>query len=57
MKKEKDKLTISVDKEIKDKYKEFCEKNGLKIGKQIEIFMENELKKELEEIKKRGKKK
>ena len=45
MKKGKDKLTISVDKEIKDKYKEFCERNGLKIGKQIEIFMENELKK------------
>ena len=44
MKKEKDKLTISVDKEIKDKYKEFCEKNGLKIGKQLEIFMESELK-------------
>lgn len=45
MKKGKDKLTVSVDKKIKDKYKEFCEKNGLKIGKQLEIFMENELKK------------
>ena len=45
MKKEKDKLTISVDKAIKDKYKEFCEENGLKIGKQLEIFMGNELKK------------
>ena len=44
MKNNKDKLTISVDKEIKNKYKQFCEKNGLKVGKQIEIFMENELK-------------
>jgi len=45
MKKGNDKLTISVDKAIKDKYKEFCEEEGLKIGKQIEKFMEGELKK------------
>ena len=48
MKRGNDKLTISVDKKIKDKYKEFCEKNGLKIGKQIELFMKQELKKEAE---------
>lgn len=45
MVKVKDKLTISVDKETKEKYKEFCEQRGLKIGKQIEIFMAGELKK------------
>jgi len=45
MKKGNDKLTISVDKKIKDRYKEFCEEEGLKIGKQIEKFMKNELEK------------
>ena len=48
MKSGNDKLTISVDKNIKDKYKEFCDKQGLKIGKQIELFMM----KELEDVKK-----
>ena len=45
MKKGNDKLTISVNKKIKDFYKKFCEENGLQIGKQIELFMANELKK------------
>ena len=45
MKKGNDKLTISVNKRIKNKYKRICEKEGLKIGKQIELFMLNELKK------------
>jgi hypothetical protein len=45
MKKDNDKLTISVDKKIKDFYKEICEKEGLKIGKQLELFMLKELKK------------
>ncbi|MFH1501266.1 MAG: hypothetical protein ABIE22_04970 [archaeon] len=44
MKRGNDKLTLSIDKKTKDKYKEFCEKNGLKIGKQIELFMLEELK-------------
>ena len=45
MKRGNDKLTISVDKRVKDRYKEICDKEGLKIGKQIELFMINELKK------------
>lgn len=45
MKKGNDKLTISVDKKIKDLYKQYCEEEGLKIGKQIEKFMREELKK------------
>lgn len=49
MKKGHDKLTISVNQKIKDSFKEICEKEGLKIGKQIELFM-------LQELKKRGKK-
>ena len=44
MEKGNDKLTLSVDKSIKDKYKKFCEENGLAIGKQIELFMASELK-------------
>ena len=48
-----DKLTVSVDKAIKDKYKEFCEEHGLKIGKQLELFMAKELK-TLGKGKKRG---
>lgn len=45
MKKGNDKLTVSVNKQIKDLYKEICDKEGLKIGKQIELFMHKELKK------------
>jgi len=48
MKKGNDKLTISVNKQIKDLYKEICDKEGLKIGKQLELSM-------YEELKKRGK--
>ena len=51
-KREKDKLTVLIDKEIKNRYKEYCDSIGLILGKQIELFMENELKK-IEE--KRGK--
>ena len=45
MKKGNDKLTISVDARIKELYKQICDKEGLKIGKQIELFMLEELKK------------
>ena len=45
MKKGNDKLTISVNKRIKNKYKRLCDKQGLRIGKQIELFMLDELKK------------
>lgn len=48
MKKGNDKLTLSVNKEIKDLYKQICEEGGLKLGKQLENFM-------LKELKKRGK--
>ncbi len=51
MKDGNDKLTISVNKLIKDKYKQLCEEEGLKIGKQIELFMNNELKKKKIKIK------
>lgn len=44
-KREKDKLTILIDKIIKDKYREYCDSRGLIMGKQIELFIEEELKK------------
>lgn len=44
-KRQKDKLTILIDKEIKEKYKEQCDSKGLILGKQIELFMEDELNK------------
>jgi hypothetical protein len=31
-----DKFTISVDKKIKEEFKKYCDKEGLKPGKQIE---------------------
>ncbi len=46
--KEKDKLTILVDKDIKESYKQHCDTHGLIMGKQIELFMENELKRKEE---------
>jgi len=45
MKKGNDKLTLSVNKKIKDLYKQICEEEGLMLSKQIENFMLNELKK------------
>jgi len=39
-------VTLSVDGEIYGKFREYCEKKGLIISKQIENFMRGELKKE-----------
>jgi len=43
MKAGNEKLTLSVNKEVKDSYKKICDSEGLKIGKQIELFMHAEL--------------
>ncbi len=48
MKQGNDKLTVSVNKKIKDLFKKICDEEGLKVGKQLELFM-------LKELKKRGK--
>tara|TARA_Y100000310_G_scaffold292683_1_gene321660 strand:- start:774 stop:923 length:150 start_codon:yes stop_codon:yes gene_type:complete len=45
MKQGNDKLTLSVNKKVKDLFKEYCEEEGLLLSKQIEKFMESELKK------------
>lgn len=41
----KKRVTLFVDSEIYERYKQYCEKNGLILSKRFEIFMENELKK------------
>jgi len=38
-------ITLSVDAKIYEKYKEYCDRKGLIISKQIENFMRNELRK------------
>lgn len=45
MKKGNDKLTISVNEKIKNSYKKICDEEGLKVGRQIELFMIRELEK------------
>ncbi len=43
MRKGHDKLTVSVDKKTKDSFKQLCDQEGLKIGKQVELFMRREI--------------
>lgn len=38
-------VTLSVDPKIYDAYKKHCKKKGLIISRQVEIFVEEELKK------------
>jgi antitoxin component of RelBE/YafQ-DinJ toxin-antitoxin module len=51
MKKGNTKLTISVDERIKDKFMDVCVSEGLRPGKQIELFMASELKKREDKLK------
>lgn len=37
-------ITLSVDEEIYNKYREFCKKKGWLMSRQFEIFMEDQLK-------------
>lgn len=39
------KLTLSIDRELLEKYKKHCEKEGLLISRQVEKLMEETLKK------------
>lgn len=43
-------ITLKVDEDLYDKYKEHCKKKGLIISRQFEIFAENELKKEGDKV-------
>lgn len=37
-------ITLRVNSQLYDKYKEFCKKKGLLISRQVEIMMEEQLK-------------
>jgi len=39
----KDKLTLSIDGKVLEKYKKYCEERGMKISSKVEIFMKKEL--------------
>ena len=39
-------ITLLVNTEVYDKYREYCKKKGLIVSRQVEIMMEEQLKKE-----------
>jgi len=39
-------VTLSLDEETYEKYKDFCKKNAVALSRSIEVFMENKIKKE-----------
>ena len=43
--KNKVKLTLSIDKELLEEFKEYCKREGLIISRQVEKFIEEKLKK------------
>jgi len=38
-------VTLSLDENIYEKYKEFCKKNAIALSRSIEVFMEERMKK------------
>tara|TARA_Y100000034_G_C6753127_1_gene334953 strand:- start:200 stop:346 length:147 start_codon:yes stop_codon:yes gene_type:complete len=41
-------VTLSVNENIYEDYKEFCKKNAIALSRSIEVFMEEKMKKEEE---------
>jgi len=39
-------VTLSLDENIYDNYKEFCKKNAIALSRSIEVFMQDKIKKE-----------
>lgn len=39
-------VTLSLDEETYEKYKDFCKKNAVALSRSIEVFMEEKLKRE-----------
>ena len=39
-------VTLSLDKGVYEKYKEYCKKNAVALSRSIEVFMEDKVKKE-----------
>ena len=44
-------ITLRVNSELYDKYREFCKKKGLLMSRQVEIMMEEQLKVGREDVK------
>ena len=51
----KKRITLSVDSKIYDAYRDYCEKLGIILSKQVEIFLQKELKKIKDEKKEENK--
>lgn len=41
----KKKVTLSINSEIYDNFKKYCEENAIMLSKKVELFMKKELKK------------
>ncbi|MDD5191853.1 MAG: hypothetical protein PHH54_00275 [Candidatus Nanoarchaeia archaeon] len=39
-------VTLSLDEDTYEKYKEFCKKNAVALSRSIDVFMEEKIKKE-----------
>jgi len=39
----KKKVTLSIDSDIYDSYREYCEENAIMLSKKVELFMKREL--------------
>jgi len=39
-------VTLSLDEETYEEYKEFCKKNAIALSRSIEVFMEEKIKRE-----------
>jgi len=50
----KQKVTLSIDREIYKKYKRWCEDNAIMLSKKIELFMRDQLEK-TEKLRKKSK--
>ena len=51
MKREKvlvDTITIKISKELSDKYKKYCNDNGLSLSKRLRFFMEKDIENKVE---------
>jgi len=45
----KKKVTLSIDSNIYDEYRKYCEENAILLSKKVELFMKKELEKDEKE--------
>lgn len=46
----KQKVTLSIDRNVYKRYKKFCEENAIALSKRIELFMKQEMEQKRDEI-------